>query len=61
MPKLLQRPRECPSITILVVHCCPDPHQSDHLQDHSHGSGSASTKRALERSLEVKIVFERNT
>ena len=58
MPKLLQSPREGPSIPVLVIHRCPNPHQSYYLQNHSQGTGSTSPNRADESSLEVKVVLE---
>lgn len=59
MPELFQSLDESPSITVLIVHRRPDPHQGQDLQDHRRGPGDASSESRLESSLDVKVVFER--
>jgi hypothetical protein len=59
VPELFQSLDEGPSITVLIVHRRPDPHQGQDLQDHRCGPSDASPESRLEGSLDVKVVFER--
>jgi hypothetical protein len=58
VPELFQSLDEGPSITVLIVHRRPDPHQGQDLQDHGCGPSNASSESRLEGSLDVKVVFE---
>jgi hypothetical protein len=58
MPELFEGLDEGPSITVLIVHRRPDPHQGQDLQDHRCGPSDASSESRLEGSLDVKVVFE---
>jgi hypothetical protein len=58
MPELFEGLDEGPSITVLIVHRRPDPHQGQDLQDHRCGPSDAASESRLEGSLDVKVVFE---